>query len=83
MKNSQTLATDVREARSDPELVSLNLIYDYPVRWSRFKVLRDLVQNFYDAVPHHEWDRRFTYKIENETLFLTAIDVGFSYDWLI
>jgi hypothetical protein len=67
----------------DPKLLSLNLVYDYPVHWSRFKVLRDMVQNFYDAVPRPEWERRFLAKIENDTLVLTAIDVGFSYDWLI
>jgi hypothetical protein len=30
--------------------VNLNLVWDYPVFWSQYKVLRDLVQNFYDAV---------------------------------
>ena len=80
--SARTLAA-VPERAQDPKLISLNLVYDYPVHWSRFKVLRDMIQNFYDAVPRHEWERRFLYKIENKTLFLSAVDVGFSYDWLI
>lgn len=70
-------------AGTDPELIPLNLIYDYPVRWSKFKVLRDLIQNFYDAVQHREWGRRFSHKIEDGKLFLIASDTGFSYDWLV
>lgn len=68
---------------TDPELIPLNLIYDYPVRWNKYKVLRDLIQNFYDAVPKPEWEDRFTYDIQEETLSLKAIEVGFSYEWLI
>ena len=30
----------------DVELISINLIYDYPVHWGKFKTLRDFVQNF-------------------------------------
>ena len=65
------------------KLISLNLIYDYPVRWTKFKVLRDFVQNFYDAVKWHEWKERFSYTISDEMLQLKARDVGFNYDWLL
>lgn len=65
------------------DLISLNLIYDYPVRWTKFKVLRDFVQNFYDAVKWHEWKERFSYTLSDEMLQLKARDVGFSYDWLL
>lgn len=44
-----------------PETIPLNLVVDYPVRWSRYKVLRDLLQNFYDAVGHQAWQQRFSY----------------------
>ncbi|MFH0726375.1 MAG: hypothetical protein V2B19_08520 [Pseudomonadota bacterium] len=73
----------VGNPEADPELAPVNLIYGYPVCWSKFKVLRDFIQNFYDAVPKSEWGYRFRYKIEGDALFLTATDVGFSYDWLI
>ena len=68
---------------SEPQLIPLNLIFDYPVRWNKYKVLRDLIQNFYDAVPNDEWSHRFSYEQKNAQLALCAKDVGFSYDWLI
>lgn len=66
-----------------PERITLNLIYDYPVRWSKYKVLRDLVQNFYDSVAHHEWHKRFSHHHDGDGIVFTAQDVAFSYDWLI
>ena len=65
------------------EVIPVHLIFDYPVHWSKFKVLRDFLQNFYDAVGHHEWHKRFFWKLENECLELKAKDIGFSYDWLL
>lgn len=63
--------------------VNLNLVWDYPVRWSKYKVLRDLVQNFYDAVGPAEWHRRFRLRVEGNTLHLRADATGFSYEWLL
>ena len=63
--------------------IPLNLIFDYPVRWSKYKVLRDLLQNFFDSVPRDEWSTRFSHCLEGSRLRLTAADVGFSYDWLV
>jgi hypothetical protein len=77
--NSETIAKETQEF----ELVSINLIYDYPVHWSRFKTLRDFVQNFYDAVHWSEWDNRFSYTLADGILTLKAQDVEFSYDWLL
>lgn len=70
---------------SSPEtrLIPLNLVYDYPVYWDRYKVLRDFVQNFYDALPWREWEQRFSSSIVDGVLTLNAADVGFSYDWLL
>ncbi len=65
------------------KLISLNLIFSYPVSWSRYKVLRDFIQNFYDAVGSDEWMDRFTYRLEEGLLVMEASDVSFSYDWLI
>jgi len=69
--------------RMESKLISLNLIYDYPVKWSKYKVLRDLVQNFYDAVRYQEWNERFSWWREGDQLGLEAKNVSFSYDWLI
>jgi hypothetical protein len=63
--------------------IALNLIFDYPVRWSRYKVLRDLIQNFYDSIPQHQWAERFRHQIEQGRLSLVSEGVDFSYDWLI
>jgi hypothetical protein len=73
----------VGQTATAPDLISLNLMYDYPVRWSPFKVLRDLIQNFYDAVQYRDWGARFSHRMDSGKLFLSARDVGFSYDWLV
>ncbi len=71
------------KSATDYEMVPLNLIYDYPVRWSKYKVLRDFLQNFYDAIGWRNWDTCFSYSISNNSLYIVAHDTGFSYDWLI
>ena len=63
--------------------IPLNLIYDYPVKWSKYKVLRDFLQNFYDAIGYHEWISRFSYELNGDSLIFKAAGVDFSYDWLI
>jgi len=40
------------------------------VRWSRYKVLRDLIQNFYDSIPRDAWAERFSHRIEQGRLTL-------------
>jgi hypothetical protein len=70
-----------REAtQGEPCCIPLNLIFDYPVRWSRYKVLRDLIQNFYDSIPPQAWAERFGCRIEQGRLTLVSKDVDFSYD---
>jgi len=64
-------------------LISLNLVYDYPVRWSRYVVLRDFVQNFYDSIGWRDWSTAFNYAVADGFLTLTARNVGFSYEWLV
>jgi hypothetical protein len=65
------------------QIISLNLIYDYPVKWSKYKVLRDFIQNFYDSIGHREWNSRFRYHYNNNELFMDVSDVSFSYEWLV
>lgn len=71
------------EKTVESRLVPLNLIYDYPVDWSQFKVLRDLIQNFYDALGHKRWHKHFIYEITGDTLRFEAENISFSYDWLL
>jgi len=70
-------------AQGPARRIPLNLVYDYPVRWSKYKVLRDLIQNFFDSIPRAEWHRRFGHRLVGERLTLTSQGVDFSYDWLI
>lgn len=64
-------------------LVALNLVREYPVKWSRYSVLRDFVQNFYDAVGREEWSRRFHHDVSEGKLTMRADGVGFSHQWLV
>lgn len=63
--------------------IPLNIVMTYPVYWSRYKVFRDYIQNFYDAVGFREWQERFCYKYENSRLFMWVNGVTFSYEWLL
>ena len=63
--------------------IPLNIVMTYPVYWSRYKVFRDFIQNFYDAVGFREWQERFCYKYENDRLCMWVNGVTFSYEWLL
>lgn len=65
------------------EIIPLNLVFGYPVRWSRYKVMRDFIQNFYDAVGVAGWTDRFYFEYKDEVLTLFARDVQFNYAWLL
>lgn len=68
---------------SGSQVVRLNLIYDYPVKWSKFKVMRDLIQNFYDSVGYKNWQTHFFYEITGDILKCESYEISFSYDWLL
>ena len=40
-------------------IVPLNIVTTYPVRWTKYKVFRDFVQNFYDSVGYLQWEKDF------------------------
>lgn len=67
------------------EIINLNLIMSYPVKWSEYKIFRDYIQNFYDSVNYKEFKDRFSYDYdkENKTLTLKCSDVSYSYEWLL
>lgn len=62
---------------------SINLTYDYPVKWSKFQTLRDLIQNFYDALGYENFHSRFQYEYAGETITLKAKGCSFNYEWLL
>lgn len=65
------------------EIIPLNIVMTYPVRWSRYKIFRDYIQNFFDSVGPHEWKKRFGYSFENGKLCMWVEHTVFSYEWLL
>ena len=63
--------------------VPLNIVMTYPVHWGRYQVLRDFVQNFYDAAGYDEWLRRFHYEYKDSALSMWVEDISFNYEWLM
>ena len=65
--------------------VSLNIVLTYPVKWNAYSILRDYVQNFYDAVQPDEWKEAFRYSYDGEErrLIMEVDRNGFSYEWLM
>ncbi|MDR1531470.1 MAG: hypothetical protein LBS62_04675 [Clostridiales bacterium] len=85
-RNSPHISDDKLSGKKNKrkkQKIPLNLVYDYPVRWSNYKVLRDFVQNFYDSIGYREWNSRFRYVYNSGHLLMTAMDVSFSYEWLV
>lgn len=63
--------------------ISLNIVMSYPVKWSRYNVFRDYIQNFYDSVGCDEWLKKFCYSYNDGKLCMWVQGVTFSYEWLI
>ena len=59
----------------------LNLVMTYPVKWSVFQVMRDYIQNFFDALGPEHFQDGFVHQYDNEVLTMSA-RVGFSREWL-
>ncbi len=65
----------------DHELVNLNVVMTYPVKWNPYKIINNYVQNFYDALGPHEFQRSFHYEYSDGTLMMSS-DRGFAKEWL-
>lgn len=63
--------------------VSVNIVMTYPVHWTRYQVLRDFVQNFYDAIGSDDWHRCFQYSYNDSKLSMWVENVSFNYEWLM
>ena len=55
----------------------------YPVKWKRYKVLRDFVQNFYDSVGYKKWHEMFHFSCTDNSVTMEIQGVTFSYEWLL
>lgn len=67
----------------EQKILPLNIVMTYPVRWGRYKIFRDYIQNFFDAVGPHDWKKRFKYNLEDGKLSMWVEGVVFSYEWLL
>ena len=65
------------------QIIPLNIFFTYSVKWTRYQVLRDFVQNFYDVLGPKNWKAGFIYQYESEKLSMEVHGSGFSYEWLI
>ena len=63
--------------------VSVNIVMTYPVHWTRYQVLRDFVQNFYDSIGAGDWYRSFHYSFNDSVLSMWVENSSFSYEWLM
>lgn len=64
-------------------IMPLNIVTTYPVRWTKYKVFRDFIQNFYDSVGYLQWEERFHYAYNDKVLSMWVEDTNFSYEWLM
>lgn len=68
----------------DVELLDLNLGLDYPIGWSIWSIMRDYVQNFYDALGWKEFSTGFLHEYDENTqvLRMYAREISFSLEYL-
>lgn len=69
------------ENAPDHELVNLNIVMTYPVKWNKFKILNNYIQNFYDALGIQDFGRHFHYDYIDGTLTMSS-DRRFAKEWL-
>ena len=61
----------------------LNILMSYPVKWTESAVIRDFIQNFYDALGYHAFSSGFhhDYSPEQRSITMWAA-VSFDIEWL-
>lgn len=52
--------------------VKLNITMSYPIKWGIYAVMRDYIQNFFDAVGPEQFGEKFKYKYEDMKLTMYA-----------
>lgn len=70
---------------NESKIIPLNIILSYPVHWGKYQIIRDFVQNFYDATTPEQWKELFQYNYDKKSsrLFMEICNEGFSYEWLL
>ena len=65
------------------KIQSVNIVMTYPVHWTKYQVLRDFTQNFYDATDHTLWRQEFCYEYADNSLSMWINSETFNYEWLM
>lgn len=63
------------------EIVQLNILTAYPVKWDRQQMITDFVQNFYDSLGSERFETGFYYELRSGVLSMSA-GIGFEKEWL-
>lgn len=78
---SKTLPTNPHIiVKNEARQIPLNIVMTYPVRWRKYEILRDYIQNFYDSVGYGKWDGALHHAYEDGTLSVWIDGVSFSYE---
>jgi len=69
------------------KMIPLNIAIDYPINWDFKRILRDLIQNFYDAIGYEQFGEEFCYRWQENGFGKYDIEMktyghSFSYEWL-
>ena len=69
-------------------LIRLGIALDYPIKWSFERILRDLIQNFFDSIGYKNFGKEFVYHYERNRkngkfdIIMKTKEHPFSYEWL-
>ena len=68
-------------------IIPLNIAIDYPIKWEFKRILRDLIQNFFDAIGYERFGEEFSYTWEENPsgkydIVMKTYGHSFSYEWL-
>ena len=71
----------------DDKLIKLEIAMDYQVNWEFERILRDLIQNFYDSIGFNMFKNDFVMEVEkiadgSYSLIMKTYGRPFSYEWL-
>ena len=69
------------ETNTSDEIIPLNIVMTYPVKWSVHTMINNFVQNFYDSLGPELFNHSFRYGFSGDELTMSA-DKGFSREWL-
>jgi len=65
------------------KIIKLNIVYDYPVKWDKFMIMRDFIQNFYDSAGYERWHDLHEVETGADYIKLAINNEGFDHEWLL